>query len=192
MKVLITGFGPFPGVPRNPAGQTALHLTRLRRPALGKLDREALILPTTWSSLPALKVAIARLKPDAILMVGVAARRRRTAVEIRAVNAARGVDAEGRRPAPKIARGEPEEMRARAPVQTLAAAIKGAGLACYLSRDAGRYLCNGAYYAALTATMAAGIPVVFIHIPGRDPARPSASRRAFALSQALLALTRHR
>lgn len=192
MKVLITGFGPFPGVPRNPAGQAALRLAHLRRPALAGLERHALVLPTIWAALSTLEAAIARLKPDAILMIGVAARRRRTAVEVRAVNAARGLDAARRRPAPKIAAGGADELAARAPVQALLAALRGAGLSCYVSRDAGRYLCNAAYYTGLAATRERGIPVVFIHVPGRDPARPSAGRRNFALSQALLALIRQR
>jgi pyroglutamyl-peptidase len=44
-----------------------------------------------------------------------------------------------------------------------------------LSRDAGRYLCNAAYYRALQA----GTPVLFIHIPkSPDPWRPGRRSRA--------------
>ncbi len=42
--VLITGIGPFPGMPRNPTAALALRLARLRLPALAGLRREPLIL----------------------------------------------------------------------------------------------------------------------------------------------------
>src|SRR5262252_7044368 len=34
MKVVIAGFGPFPGAPSNPSGRLAIALARRRRPAL--------------------------------------------------------------------------------------------------------------------------------------------------------------
>ena len=40
-------------------------------------------------------------------------------------------------------------------------ALKRAGLEVAASRDAGRYLCNAAYFRAL----AEGCPAVFLHIP---------------------------
>lgn len=190
MKVLVTGFGPFPGVPRNPAGQAAHRLARLRRPALAGLERAALVLPTEWTSLALLEEAIARLKPDAVFMLGVASRRRRFAIEVRAVNAARGLDAARHRPPRRLAASGSPALGLKGNAARLAHALKAAGLATSVSRDAGRYLCNGAYYTALSAT-SAGVPVVFVHLPGRGPqARRPARQVDFALSQALLALIR--
>lgn len=192
MKVLITGFGPFPGVPRNPAGQAAIRLARLRRPALTGLQRTALVLPTEWSSLDLLEDAISRLRPDAVFMLGVASRRRRFAIEARAVNAARGLDAARHRPPRRLAAAGPSALNLKGNAPSLVHGLKAAGLAACLSRDAGRYLCNGAYYTAL-ATTPAGVPVVFVHLPGRGPQARRPTRQVdFALSQAMLALLRLR
>lgn len=188
LKVLIAGFGPFPGVPRNPSGDAARLLGAFRRPALSGMVREVIVLPTHWSALRTLEERIAATAPDAIVLLGVASRRRRFDIEVRAVNEARGVDAARRRmPGRKLASGAGAYLT-RAPAAALAHALRSAGLKAGISRDAGRYLCNGAYYAALSRTQA---PAVFIHLPGKGtPARPSRRQLAFALSEALLALAR--
>jgi pyroglutamyl-peptidase len=51
--------------------------------------------------------------------------------------------------------------------------LRRRGVSCEPSRNAGRYLCNAAYYRALAAPM----PVLFIHIP---KARRAERRRAGA------------
>ncbi|HRV30277.1 MAG TPA: pyroglutamyl-peptidase I, partial [Kiritimatiellia bacterium] len=38
LRVLITGFGPFPGAPYNPTRPLVERLTRLRRPALADVE----------------------------------------------------------------------------------------------------------------------------------------------------------
>ena len=38
MKILVTGFRPFPGSPYNPTAQIAKHLARQRRPHYFSLD----------------------------------------------------------------------------------------------------------------------------------------------------------
>ena len=56
----------------------------------------------------------------------------------------------------------------RAGAKAALARLRRAGLPCRLSQDAGRYLCNASYFAALAAPM----PVLFLHIP-----RPPRQRR---------------
>lgn len=188
--VLICGFGPFPGVPRNPAATAARDLARLRRTLLDGLERHLEILPTRWDALPHLARTLRALKPDAVLLLGVAARRRVLNVEVRAVNAASGFPDAARRHAPSrpIQSGGPDARRTSAAPARLVHALRQAGLDAAPSRDAGRYLCNGAYYTAL-ATLA-GVPVVFVHLPGRGrAARVDGLRRAQGLAQLLKALT---
>ena len=56
----------------------------------------------------------------------------------------------------------------RAGATAALARLRRASLPCRLSQDAGRYLCNASYFAALAAPM----PVLFLHIP-----RPPRQRR---------------
>jgi pyroglutamyl-peptidase len=170
-RLLVTGFGPFPGIPRNPSAALARRVAA--SPRWRRLDIEArcVILPTTYAALnehlgPALAEA-----PDAVLMIGVAGRARRVRVERRAVNRASLFlpDAAGRRPsALTLSKGGAARVGRAAPV-SMRAVLRRHAIPCGLSQDAGRYLCNAAYYRAL----AAPVPVLFIHIP--KP--PRAARR---------------
>lgn len=190
-SVLITGFGPFPGMPRNPTAALALNLAALRLPALDGLRREALILPTEWRAIDLLRARLAAAPPDAVLMLGVAGRRRLFNVEVRAVNAARGLDAARHRPHAVITPGGPGERHSTVSAPRLVHALRSSGLAACPSRDAGRYLCNGAYYAALEALEGRAVPLVFVHVPGRGPeSRRPAARTAIALAALLRALMR--
>lgn len=189
--VLICGFGPFPGVPRNPSETAARDLARLRRPLLEGLERHLEILPTQWSALPRLAETIATLRPDAVLLLGVAARRRVINVEIRAVNAASGFPDAAQRHAPQrhLQVGGPDVRLTPASAASLVHTLRQAGLKAAPSRDAGRYLCNGAYYTALSGLRKTGVPVVFVHLPGRAPgAHVDRLRRAHGLAQLLKAL----
>lgn len=189
--VLITGFGPFPGMPRNPTAALALRLARLRQPALADLRREALILPTEWQALETLKARLAADPPDGVLMLGIAGRRRALNVEIQAVNAARGLDAARRRPDRRISPAGPPVRRFGSGAPALVHALRRSGLPAQTSRDAGRYLCNAVYFAALEMMAARDVPVVFVHLPGRGPAaRAPMARQLVALSDLLRTLMR--
>lgn len=189
--ILVCGFGPFPGVPRNPSETAARDLARLRRPLLGDLDLRLHILPTHWDALPRLAETLRVLRPDGVLLLGVAARRRVMNVEVRAVNAASAFPDAARRHAPGrvLQPGGPDVRVTRASIRRLVHALRQAGLKAGPSRDAGRYLCNGAYYTALSRLVEARVPVVFVHLPGRAPgARISRLRRANGLAQLVKAL----
>ena len=47
-RILITGFGPFPGAPFNPTQPLVARLLRLRRPALGDVELSGHIFPVTY------------------------------------------------------------------------------------------------------------------------------------------------
>ena len=175
--LLVTGFGPFPRVPVNPSAELAGRIAsdpRLRR-ALG-IPPRLLILRTAYAAIPAMLEPALCEGPDAVLMIGVAARASRVRVETRAVNRASQLfpDASGRAAGRlTLDRDGPAIRRSRAAARVLVALRRG-GLAAISSRDAGRYLCNASYYRAL----AEPCPVVFLHIP---PLPASGRRRALDL-----------
>jgi pyroglutamyl-peptidase len=169
--VLITGFGPFPGAPVNPTGPLVTELAGRRIPALRHIRRFAHVFPVTYAAvdreLPAL---LARIRPDALVMFGLAPRRRHIRIETRARNAISGVvpDASGHLPAARmIAPGARATLSLRAPAQKLVAAVRAAGLPAALSSDAGSYLCNYLCWRAREAVEREGISclVAFVHVP---------------------------
>ena len=191
MRVLLLGFGPFPGAPRNPSAALAQSLARRRRPALSSLERRVHVFATSYAAVDRDLPKLLAEKPDVVLVFGLAGRRRHVCIETRARNA-RSVlfpDATGFRPRhSRIERGAPDAHLGRAPFHRLLRALRARGVPARLSRDAGRYLCNYIYWRAL-AHAADGRPLVqFIHIPAlaHNP-RPRRSSRRPAPSLAPLA-----
>ena len=185
--LLVTGFGPFPGVPVNPSAVVARRLGELaRRHGLAGGDVRVLILPTAYGAIPTLLEAALAEAPGAVLMLGVARRATRVRVETRARNRASRLfpDASGTvARCLTLAAGGPAERRTGAAGPALAT-LRRSGIAAIPSQDAGRYLCNAAYYRGL----AEGIPVLFVHIPPLPRAgRPGPLRRGKAPVEALAA-----
>lgn len=195
LRLLVCGFGPFPGVAVNPAARFARALLRRRRPALSQVKCDLEILPTQWDSLARLASRLERDRPDGILLLGVAPRRRRVDVEIRAVNAASWrPDATRRRFAAGwlVAGGRPVRATT-APVTRLLLDLRRAGVPAGLSRDAGRYLCNASYYTALGGCDDGRTrPAIFVHLPGRSglPAGTKPAQLVAALSDLMVTLAR--
>ncbi len=50
LRILITGFGPFPGAPHNPTMPLVARLTRLRRPAFSEVEFSGHIFPVTYKA----------------------------------------------------------------------------------------------------------------------------------------------
>ncbi len=191
-RVLITGFSPFPGAPANP---TAALATRLARAGQRRgIDCIAHVFATTSAAVDReLPRLIATHRPDAILMLGLAARRRHVSIELIARNRmsvwfpdAGGVVP----PRAAIAAGAPAARRGRAEFSRLLAAARATRVRTLPSRDAGNYLCNYVYWRALEA---AGSPAgsrraVFVHVPRLSPdarRRGPAGRARFTFAQFL-------
>lgn len=166
IDLLVTGFGPFPGIPVNPSARLAARIAadlRLKRAGLAATCR---LIPTEYAAaarlIPAL---IAELRPRAVLMLGVASKRKALSVELFARNRQSILhpDAAGKRPASLlIAPGGPAILRGRAPMVRAKVAGNRAGFTTRLSRSAGTYLCNDGYWRMLEA---ADGPCLFLHIP---------------------------
>lgn len=181
--ILITGFGPFPGAPVNPTTALARHLARLRRPGLADVRLVHHVFTTSYAAVDReLPQLIARHRPDALLMFGVATRERRVRIETRARNAlALLPDETGaslrRHP---ILPGGPASRRLPMPPARLLAAANSARVPAYLSRDAGRYLCNYLCWQAVDGVARAEGPrlAAFVHVPplARTPRRKGTRR----------------
>ena len=171
LTILLTGFGPFPGAPFNPTAALVKRLARLRRPVLWDVRLVPHVFRTSYRAVDAdLLPLLAELKPDALLMFGLAGRSSRLRVETRARNAVSALicDAEGRpSPSVNIVPGGPAALPFGIPAAGLVAAAGKAGIKAALSRDAGRYLCN---YLSWRAIETLGRPqgpkfAAFIHVP---------------------------
>src|SRR5579872_3734465 len=86
MRVLLAGFGPFPGAPLNPSAAVAQALARRRRPALADLDRSLHVFPTAYAAVDHDLPKLFADKPDIILIFGLAGRRRQICIETRAAD----------------------------------------------------------------------------------------------------------
>ena len=171
MRVVLAGFGPFPGAPFNPSAKLVAALARKRRPALADVSRTTHVFATTYAAVDRDLPKLFAQKPDLILMFGLAGRRRHLCIEMRARNAASALypDASGWRPQrAAIERRGPDTLGGSAPFAVLIHAARATGFPVSLSRDAGRYLCNYAYWQALDRGCGPGgsRPLVqFVHIP---------------------------
>lgn len=168
IRVLVTGFGAFPGARSNPTAALVGALQR-DRPRLARLGIELVleILPVAYAEVaPRLESLGAAHRPEAILHFGLAARRKRISIETRAVNrvsrfrrdaaaamAERGV----------VLPGFPLHLRATFGAVEIAAALRRAGIDGHLSNNAGKYVCNQTLFLSLARSDAAQIG--FIHVP---------------------------
>jgi pyroglutamyl-peptidase len=181
LRIVIAGFGRFPGAAVNPSGPVASRLAVRRRPALAGTRRVAHVFATRYDAvdreLPAL---LARETPDIVLLFGVATRARRLRIEEVARNRLSVLfpDAGGFRPGrPAIAPGR-AALRNPRPIERLVRAARSAGVPAARSRNAGTYLCNYIYWRALEAARAGPGIIAFVHVPPiRLKARPTGKRR---------------
>lgn len=175
ISVLITGFGPFPGAPANPTGALARRLARLRHPALADVRRTAHVFSVGYAAvdhdLPRL---IKEVRPQVLLMFGLAARTPHIRIETRVRNArASFPDATGRRPPGRsIVAGAPHRHLPVSAVPLLVAARETQApisAPVHLSRDAGAYLCNYLCWRALDHVEAPDndrpMIAAFVHVP---------------------------
>lgn len=178
-QILITGFGPFPGVPRNVSATVAERISqavRWRFPSTGvvwsALPTEWLIAPTHVGDL------VLDLKPRLALHFGVSHLASGFVIETVARNHAGRLDAAGVSPQTSIIDPfGPAEMATQLPAARLQARLQKLGLPVRLSRDAGAYLCNAVFYRSVLAQRATGLGgrSGFIHLPVRVPERRNGS-----------------
>jgi pyroglutamyl-peptidase len=169
-RILLTGFGPFPGAPFNPTMPLVKRLTALRRPAFDDIALTSHIFDVTYAAVDReLPELIATRRPQALLMFGLAGRTAHLRIESRARNAVttRFPDA-GRQHARtgSIAGGADAMMFGPHSERLLRAAL-ATGIDARLSRDAGSYLCNYLSWRAIEAVNGSNDLRLaqFIHVP---------------------------
>jgi pyroglutamyl-peptidase len=167
-RLLITGFGPFPGAPENP---TALLVEALSgRPAsdFGARKFQAIVLPTEYQrSWVMLGQVYASFDPDVVVHFGLNASAQALYIETVARNSldAAMPDAKGWAPSSSnVRRAGAATLPSTLPNETIIAALRGKGVRARLSDDAGRYVCNATLYRSLHAAPITR-RVGFIHVP---------------------------
>jgi pyroglutamyl-peptidase len=170
LRVLITGFGPFPGAPHNPTMPLVKRLVQLRRPAFHDVELQGHIFHVTYRTVDReLPELIARVRPQALLMFGLAGRTDYLRIETRARNAVtttfpdadRSVAVKG-----SIVPGVAARTFGPHSAKLLRAARR-TGVDARPSRDAGSYLCNYLSWRAIEAMHGEAGPRLaqFVHIP---------------------------
>ena len=188
--VLVTAFEPFGGETVNASWEAAQRIDGFR---CGEAVAVACMLPCVYDACVAEFVeAFERLRPQAVLMTGQAARRAVISVE----KIAR-IGAGASRPDNRgLVRGEiakegPALLEGTVRAVDVARAIRGAGLSARVSTNAGDYVCNHLYYGALRhlQARAPGTPAIFLHLPATpEQMPPRANRRRLATADAVRAL----
>ncbi len=180
LRVLVTGFGPFPGAPYNPTVPLVARLLRLRRPAFSEVEFSGHIFPVTYQAVDReLPQLLAKHRPHALLMFGLAARTPHVRIETRARNAITMLwpDADHASARKGSIAGDAGARMFGPHTAKLLSAALGTGIDARASRDAGSYLCNYLSWRAIEATCRGDGPCLaaFVHVP--PVARDGASRR---------------
>ena len=170
LRILVTGFGPFPGAPFNPTQALVARLLRLRRPALGDVERIGHIFHVTYATVDReLPLLLAQHRPQALLMFGLAGRTAHMRVESRARNAVTTLwpDADRTRARKGSIIGDADAKMFGPHTAKLLRAAVGTGIDARASRDAGSYLCNYLSWRAIEAVETDKGPrlAAFVHVP---------------------------
>lgn len=169
--LLLTYFGPFPGVPVNPtvalAEGAVRALTRMR-PDLNVITRE---LPVSYDgSSAALRAALQEVQPDALISLGVAVGRDVVSLEQVAINLdSAGIednDGDRRCDEPIVPDGR-EAYFSSLPVRASFERLRAAGEPVEISYTAGTYVCNHVFYEGqrISRELGLSIPAGFVHVP---------------------------
>lgn len=161
MKILVTGFEPFGSDTEN-ASEVAVRL--LAAGWAGRSDLVVEILPVTFAGAPeALRDAVSRHRPDAVLAVGEAGGRGAVTPERFGRNRidARIPDNDGAQPRDQVIDDGAPLRPATLDVDELVRRIRAVRVPAEVSEDAGAFVCN-----RLAVDVAAlGVPAAFVHVP---------------------------
>lgn len=179
--ILLTGFGPFPGVSQNVSERFVPKLAHLAARRFSAHRVVARILPTEWERATArLETLYERERPKLVLHFGVSAEASSYVLEQVARNACKlAEDAAGALPPDSVVMKDgAETLVAKLPVDDIVQRLSALRVPIVTSDDAGSYLCNTILYQSLAIAERRGEPdaVGFFHIPRTIPpalAKPS-------------------
>lgn len=170
IRVAVAGFGPFPGVPRNPSGEIVRALPQRPRFRTAGVILDTAVLPTAYGAAQAGLEKMLANSPAAVVLFGVAGSAKHIRVETHAHNRVSILHPDHLRFVPesrKLSCGGEPVLKLRGSAIRMRAAIRQSGSRAELSINAGSYLCNAVFYRALTAAAAHRPPPLtyFIHVP---------------------------
>jgi pyroglutamyl-peptidase len=168
--VVLTGFGPFPGVTRNASADLVGELAKACRRQHPHLRFLTDILPVDWLAAPRrLQHLLSVNQPRCAIHFGVSSRATGFVVERYAYNAvASALDNEGRLAGEaRLVPGDRPRRAATLPTRGMVRRLQAAGYPAELSDDPGRYLCNAVLFHSLrhAARASPRIRSGFVHIP---------------------------
>ncbi|HYD16262.1 MAG TPA: pyroglutamyl-peptidase I [Hyphomicrobium sp.] len=168
--ILLTGFGPFPGVAENASERFVAKLAHLAARRFSAHRVVARILPTEWERAPSrLQTLYERERPKLVLHFGVSPRADCYVIETLARNTRKDAeDATGARPRDDVVvHGGPDTLTARLPADVIKERLAAIKVPAVTSDDAGGYLCNAILYRSLLLADQIEQPdaVGFFHIP---------------------------
>jgi len=185
--LLITAFSAFPGVDENPTQVLLDSLGSHEDPLLAAARK--LLLPTLYDVAPAQLAAALDPMPRVIVMTGYSAKARGLVLERRSSNRCLPdrPDASGNC-ARQLEVGT-SVLATRVDVAALLGTLRTEGIAAEVSEDAGGYVCNHVYHAALAGPCVHenGPLAIFVHVPalpGTPLARTAAGTMPLGTIQA--------
>lgn len=165
MDILVTGFEPFGGEDVNPSWEAAVRLPEW----IDEHHVHRLKLPVVFGACgERLQRAVEQIRPQVVVMCGVAGGRTGVTPELLAVNWRMGSipdNAGARYEGRKIAPDAPDGIMTALPVTDIVAQMKAEGIPARLSLSAGAYVCNDLYFSALCLQEKMGFKGVFVHVP---------------------------
>ncbi|MEV0029580.1 peptidase C15 [Nocardia sp. NPDC050793] len=172
-RVLLTGFGAYAEESDNPSGSIARRLDGGRVDGADIIGR---VLPVDTEGVrAALAEAIDEIRPEVVVVTGVAPGRPSPSVERVAINVRDFPipDINGRAPIDQpVEAGGPEAYLSTLPIKAIVDGWRAKGIPGYVSNTAGTYLCNQTFYLARHLSRArAGM----VHVPATPPRAASAA-----------------
>ena len=169
-RILVTGFGPFPGAPENPTAWLVAQLVADPPCGEGIAAFHAEVLDVEYGLVgPRLSQLGSAFAPDIAIHFGLAAEASGFRLERAARNSHAGArpDNAGRLPPTlRICEG-PDTLPSTLPLDAIAEALTAAGLPVQWSDDAGGYLCNTVFVLSRFHACKGLRPVMsgFVHVP---------------------------
>jgi len=174
-RVLITGFGAFPGVDRNYSADLAVDVSSAlkahpKTPGHATITANTAVLDVAWQAVsPHLADLYHQHRPNVAVHFGVCSSVAGLVVEQHAHNTcAPHLDVCGNPPTSDVLQiGASAQKTTRLSVTDIIAECANSDVAITPSRDAGQYLCNAAYYISLSLAARQSPPgdALFVHMP---------------------------
>ncbi len=168
--ILLTGFGPFGDVEKNPSQALIEELER-RKDIIDEFRLETEILPVVYSdAVDRIQILIRQYEPEILISFGVAARREKVCPERVALNLkdTHQPDNAGNTPEGElIFPNAPLAYYSNLPLLAIRDFLQNASIPTEISNHAGAYICNAVFYAAAheIVTTERDTRYGFIHIP---------------------------